>query len=123
MRIAVVRIEVEVVGAVALAARVTANGDRALVIMCYRFFPFRAPARRPGWDRMRVDGRRFTAAFGDVAAADKAHAGVIEVVAVEIVYRHRAAATAGEGIEYLVREEESDPAAHLVRIIAADHTS
>ena len=119
--IAVGRIEVEIVAAVALAGAVTRDRERAAVVLRRGLLPARSPAWRPGRHRSDMDRRRAEVLGGHIGAADKSQARVVKVVAVEFIDRGTDHAAADKRIEFPVLEKQRYLAAGLIGIISSDH--
>ena len=123
--VAVGRIEIEIDVAVAVEAAVHAGAglERAEIVVAHRLLPLRAPFRRAGRDRRRLDRPAVGLHLAHVAAADEAVRAVIEIVAVELVDAHADRAGGDERIEVelLVVEEADHVRDGLVREVAADH--
>src|SRR6185312_8420943 len=97
--IAVRRIEVEVVAAVALAGALDRDPERTVEVLRHGRLPFGAPARRAARHRAHLDRPRAGGGGRHAAAADEAEARVVEVVAVELVDGHAEAAGRHELVE------------------------
>jgi hypothetical protein len=99
-----------------------AANDRAQIVVAQRLFPLRAPCRRAG----RHGGAFHRTAVGshlaDIAAADETEAGMIEIIAVELVDAHADRAGGDERIEveFLVVEKSDRGRGRLMGEIAAD---
>nr|GEZ34032.1 hypothetical protein [Tanacetum cinerariifolium] len=118
-RILVGRVERQVVGARCIAARFTADGHGAGVVLDRGFFPFRTPRRGAGRERARVDGRSADRGYPGAAAADETQTGVVEVVVVELVDAHADGTATDKWVEVLVIEEHAHAVGGLVRVVAA----
>ncbi len=118
------RVEIEIVGLVAVHRGVHARRgrDRAQIVVALRLLPFGAPARRAGRHRRRLDRPSIRLHLAEIAAADEAERAVIEIVAVELVDAHADRAGRDERVEVeLGPIEEADHARHgLVGEVAAD---
>ena len=119
--IAVRRVKIEIVLAVALARTVDADAERAAIVVRDCFFPSGAPARRAMRHGFALDGGCARTRHRDIRAADKSKIRAIEFFAVEIVKLHAGHAAANERIELAVIEEHLDLAAGLIGIVAAHH--
>src|SRR2546430_801035 len=119
LRVTVSRVEIEIVGAIALASAVRTNGERTVIILRHGLLPARTPMRRARRHRMRFDRRCSVAAHGNKGAADEAQACMVEVIAVEFINCGEKPAAPHKLFKYLVLEEECHFAACLIRIISA----
>src|SRR5579871_1852469 len=97
------------------------GADREGVIVPARrlFLPFRTPARRSRGHRAHLN--RAAAADGriEITAAEETKAGVVEIVALEIVDRRGIDASADEGIDFVI-DEKLHRRHHLQTEILAD---
>src|SRR5215471_185637 len=93
-----------------------ANAEGMIIPFRGRFLPLVSPTRGAGWHRSRLDRPAVRRASRNPGSAEKTEAGVIEIVAIEIVNIHaERRACRHEWIDDLIVEEHRDVvAAHLV---------
>src|SRR4029077_14130835 len=84
--------------------------------------PFRTPGGRAAGYRSAADRRRARLIAGDVAAAKEAQSGVVEVLAVELVDRHRCASITHERVELYLFEKCFRPRFELIGVVRANDT-
>src|SRR5207245_832774 len=97
--VAVGRVEIQIVAAIALARTLDGDGTRAGEVFRDGLLPLRSPARRPRRYRAHFDRPCRARATVDVAAADESQPRVVEVVAVEVVDTGRVPTRPHEAVE------------------------
>src|SRR5665213_1315206 len=91
------------------------------IVFSDRFFEFAAPLRRAFGHGMSF----YRAAIGvpkrDIAAANEAETGMVEVVAIELVDRHSEGARADERVYDFVVKEHIDAGDNLIGVVLSDN--
>src|SRR5207344_610391 len=103
-----------------VAAALRREAHRAAIPLDHVALPLRAPVGRAAREDARTDRLHAVGGAGEITAAQEAEAGVVEVVAVEVVDASVAAARLHERIEVLVLEEGVGAGLCLIAVVATD---
>ena len=114
-------VEVEAVAAIGHGRPIGLDAHGTVVPMLHRALPGAAPAGRAGRHRVVADRMGAAAGGDDRTTADEIEAGMVEIVAVEIVDGHAERTRAHEIVEYPVAEEQRRRRLRLVGVVGADH--